>query len=94
MYHLPIRRGSGWAWGPRSAERAWGIGIGRQGYVSGRPEDGAGIGSGDVEMGAMREAGIGRETMSNGRPAAAANADANGTVGSEPFRGGATYPHP
>ncbi|KAF2200051.1 PAP2-domain-containing protein [Delitschia confertaspora ATCC 74209] len=32
-YHLPIARGAGWAWGPRSYERAWGIGVGRGGYV-------------------------------------------------------------
>ena len=33
-YHAPIRRGAGWAWGPRSAEKAWGIGMGVQGYAS------------------------------------------------------------
>ena len=32
-YHLPITRGAGWAWGPRSYERAWGIGVGRGSYV-------------------------------------------------------------
>ncbi|MCJ1461659.1 hypothetical protein MMC07_000256 [Pseudocyphellaria aurata] len=32
-YHLPIRRGAGWSWGPRSAGRAWGVGVGVQGYV-------------------------------------------------------------
>ncbi|KAF1946143.1 acid phosphatase/Vanadium-dependent haloperoxidase [Clathrospora elynae] len=32
-YHLPINRGAGWAWGPRSYERAWGIGVGRGSYV-------------------------------------------------------------
>ncbi|KZF18854.1 acid phosphatase/Vanadium-dependent haloperoxidase [Xylona heveae TC161] len=32
-YHLPITRGSGWAWGARSRDRAWGIGVGVQGYV-------------------------------------------------------------
>ena len=35
MYHLPIQRGSGWSWGPRSASRAWGIGVGTQGYTGG-----------------------------------------------------------
>ena len=35
MYHLPIRRGAGWSWGPRSASRAWGIGVGTQGYTDG-----------------------------------------------------------
>lgn len=32
-YHLPVRRGAGWSWGPRSAGRAWGVGVGVQGYV-------------------------------------------------------------
>lgn len=32
-YHLPITRGAGWSWGPRSATRAWGIGVGVLGYV-------------------------------------------------------------
>ncbi|KAI4946007.1 hypothetical protein J4E91_007449 [Alternaria rosae] len=32
-YHLPITRGAGWAWGPRSYDRAWGIGVGRGSYV-------------------------------------------------------------
>ena len=33
LYHLPIRRGSGWSWGPRSAARAWYIGVGVSGYA-------------------------------------------------------------
>lgn len=33
FYHLPITRGAGWAWGPRSYDRAWGIGVGRGNYV-------------------------------------------------------------
>ncbi|KAH7414080.1 PAP2 superfamily-domain-containing protein [Phaeosphaeria sp. MPI-PUGE-AT-0046c] len=33
FYHLPITRGAGWSWGPRSYERAWGIGVGRGTYV-------------------------------------------------------------
>jgi membrane-associated phospholipid phosphatase len=32
-YHLPIRRGQGWAWGSRSFKRAFGIGVGVGGYV-------------------------------------------------------------
>ena len=35
MYHLPIRRGAGWSWGPRSVSRAWGIRVGTQGYADG-----------------------------------------------------------
>lgn len=33
MYHMPIRRGAGWSWGPRSTSSAWGIGVGVQGYA-------------------------------------------------------------
>lgn len=32
-YHLPIRQGAGWAWGPRSYQRSWGIGVGVGSYV-------------------------------------------------------------
>ena len=32
FYHLPIRRGAGWAWGPRRRSAAFGIGIGIEGY--------------------------------------------------------------
>jgi hypothetical protein len=33
-YHLPIRRGSGYAWGARSRSRAFGIGIGVGSYAN------------------------------------------------------------
>ena len=33
FYHLPITRGAGWSWGPRSYNRAWGIGVGQGSYV-------------------------------------------------------------
>lgn len=32
-YHLPITRGAGWSWGPRSFKRSWGIGVGVGSYV-------------------------------------------------------------
>ncbi|CAD0046444.1 unnamed protein product [Aureobasidium pullulans] len=32
-YHLPIGKGSGWAWGPRSKKRAFGIGVGIGNYA-------------------------------------------------------------
>jgi len=32
-YHLPITRGAGWSWGPRSYQRSWGIGVGVGSYV-------------------------------------------------------------
>ena len=34
LYHMPVARGSGWSWGPRSAGRAFGVGVGSNGYVS------------------------------------------------------------
>lgn len=38
-YHLPINRGAGWAWGPRSRERSFwaGVGVGR--YAGSRSKD-------------------------------------------------------
>jgi hypothetical protein len=33
FYHSPVLRGAGWAWGARSRDRAWVIGVGRGGYV-------------------------------------------------------------
>ncbi|KAH7080392.1 PAP2 superfamily-domain-containing protein [Paraphoma chrysanthemicola] len=55
FYHLPITRGAGWAWGPRSYDRAWGVGVGRGSYVgtegwskSGRSET-AGVENGNVQ---------------------------------------------
>ena len=32
-YHLPIQEGAGWAWGPRSSDRAFWAGVGRLGYT-------------------------------------------------------------
>lgn len=32
-YHLPISRGQGWAWGARSKDRSFAIGVGTGGYV-------------------------------------------------------------
>lgn len=36
IYHMPIRRGAGWSWGPRSASRAFGARFGNQRYVDHR----------------------------------------------------------
>lgn len=33
-YHLPVRRGAGWSWGPRYYRRAFGIGVGITGYAA------------------------------------------------------------
>lgn len=32
-YHLPLSRGQGWAWGSRTKSRAFGIGVGTNGWV-------------------------------------------------------------
>jgi len=32
-YHLPLQAGAGWAWGPRSDDRAFWAGVGRLGYA-------------------------------------------------------------
>lgn len=54
LYHLPIARGAGWAWGPRSPPRAFGVGVGVGGYVVGEDrEGGVGNGQGDLELGKM-----------------------------------------
>ena len=36
IYHIPVTQGDGWAWGPRSASRAFGVSIGTSGYVEKR----------------------------------------------------------
>jgi hypothetical protein len=33
LYHLPLGRGAGWAWGPRGATRAFGVGVGTLNYA-------------------------------------------------------------
>ena len=48
LYHLPIRRGGGWSWGPRSPPRAFGIGVGIAGYVI---NESAQSNRGDLELG-------------------------------------------
>ena len=55
-YHAPIRRGAGWSWGPRSVSKAFGGGVGVQGYAS---EDNELLGQApadDVERGTERAA--------------------------------------
>ena len=43
MYHMPIRCGAGWSWGPRGISKAFGIRFGSRGYAedeqSGRRKD-------------------------------------------------------
>ncbi|KAH8889530.1 PAP2-domain-containing protein [Thozetella sp. PMI_491] len=35
-YHLPIAQGAGWAWGPRSHDKAWWAGVGSYSYATDR----------------------------------------------------------
>jgi membrane-associated phospholipid phosphatase len=56
LYHLPLQGGNGWAWGARSRDRAFWLGIGRPGYVG---KEGWEVGGTDVEKGQI---GGGRST--------------------------------
>ncbi|KAI9891805.1 MAG: hypothetical protein M1814_002370 [Vezdaea aestivalis] len=49
--HLPIRSGAGWSWGARSRDRAFGIGVGKMGYVGEEGWESSGFAKkGDIEM--------------------------------------------
>lgn len=48
-YHLPVGRGAGWSWGPRSSRRAFWVGFGSRGYVDEENRTTSGVV--DVEMG-------------------------------------------
>lgn len=48
MYHLPIRRGAGWSWGPRTVSRAFGVGVGVHGFAEGDERE---YQAGDLENG-------------------------------------------
>jgi len=50
-YHLPLGRGSGWSWGPRSPAKAFGVGVGSHGYVDQLERTHERVA--DIEMGAM-----------------------------------------
>jgi membrane-associated phospholipid phosphatase len=65
-YHLPIQEGAGWAWGPRSSERAFWAGVGRVGYSGVDEQDTPSqadalhmrnAGSNDVELGRPQASG-------------------------------------
>lgn len=53
FYHLPLGRGAGWAWGPRSEGRAFWAGVGRSGFAA---ERGEGIVAGVCRAGDEEEA--------------------------------------
>ncbi len=50
-YHLPVRQGAGWAWGARSKERAFGVGVGVGGYVGDEGWGSERLVGGDLENG-------------------------------------------
>lgn len=54
-YHLPIGRGAGWAWGPRSRDKAFWAGVGSFSYATER-EMHAGFYGGEVRGGDEEEA--------------------------------------
>ena len=54
FYHLPIRRGAGWAWGPRRRSAAFGIGTGVGTYGMSGGYGGSKNRGGDVEAGGLR----------------------------------------
>jgi hypothetical protein len=62
-YHAPVLRGAGWAWGPRTRDRAWGTGVGRAGYV-GREGWSSASAVRDAELG-EHKAGNGNDQVSN-----------------------------
>ncbi|KAL8636992.1 MAG: hypothetical protein Q9226_009174, partial [Calogaya cf. arnoldii] len=81
MYHLPIRRGGGWSWGPRSESKAFGtvLGSGYKDFGENKRNDGHGDRRGDLEWGKAGPSGEGENSqMTSGEYA-------NGTV--EPTRG-------
>lgn len=54
MYHMPLGQSAGWSWGPRSATRAFAIGVGTGGWVAeAQPETREVQRPADVEMGTL-----------------------------------------
>lgn len=77
LYHLPISQGAGWAWGPRSRDRAFWAGIGVGSYATNKLDGSAvapitGAMNGDLEAGPnARPVGMSGGTdrgMGNGAP--------------------------
>ena len=55
LYYLPISRGAGWSWGPRSSERSFWTGIGAGSYVGGSDNVEYNATANDAEAGPMRK---------------------------------------
>ncbi|PVH96405.1 PAP2 domain-containing protein [Periconia macrospinosa] len=65
-YHLPITRGAGWSWGPRSYQRSWGIGVGVGTYVGTEGWSHRGDGSGGGVRGDERDLEMDEVALRNG----------------------------
>jgi hypothetical protein len=91
-YHLPVTRGAGWAWGPRSYERAWGIGVGRGAYV-GTEGWGSNRGKSPVAKDPLQENdGVDGYGGADRSGAATGYGDVNGYQNSTHVEGGPTVP--
>ncbi|KAG9255019.1 PAP2 domain-containing protein [Emericellopsis atlantica] len=86
-YHLPIQEGAGWAWGPRSSDRAFWAGVGRVGYSGVDEEDTPSpvdalhkrnAESNDVELGRPQGSGAGHLTQRPGNGGYANEYDQHG----------------
>jgi membrane-associated phospholipid phosphatase len=67
LYHLPINRGAGWAWGPRSKDRSFWAGIGVGSYAA----TNANRTTGDVEVGTNIRSRTNEVGVVSNRPATA-----------------------
>ena len=72
-YHLPLSRGAGWSWGPRSRTRAFWAGVGVGGYVGGKDDGREG---GEAVM---------MEDLGSGVPGGHAGAHVHGLDGGRDF---------
>ena len=92
LYHLPIRRGAGWAWGSRSRDRAFWMGVGVPNYVGDEGWDSAAVARkrADVEQGQGQD-------IEMKKPGKSSNQSSDQTttedgMGNEPYAQGAWQP--
>jgi membrane-associated phospholipid phosphatase len=81
-YHLPISRGAGWSWGPRSRRRAFWAGVGTSGYVGDDEEERRDADMGEATMLRDIEAGS-VASEARDRDGRARNEAARDTVGGQ-----------
>ncbi|KAI1811146.1 acid phosphatase/Vanadium-dependent haloperoxidase [Poronia punctata] len=95
-YHMPIRAGAGWAWGPRSRDKAFWAGLGswsyasdKQHWIRGDEDETQGLrttGSEEIELGRMRHRGLSPSVKpDNIRTAHHERPDSSGTTAREPL---------